>query len=282
MAWNRPTSNTGNATSSSRPSGRGKMPRLRKGLIAGAIVVALGSATLWFFSSQSQTSNPKPQTSTSLIKEVAPAKVPKRQTDAPSTQTVPVKPTKAAVPQEVVKSVETNASGFIVENVIQANGRPLIRVKEPPSVWECETDRIIASAVMCNEWQEIPPFPPMDKGDEVAFRESLSKPIKVLETDTEEVRALKFLVSEAREVIKERIDGGETFVEILEDHRKLFNENTQIRAKAVNELLEIKRSGDAEGARKYEITINAAFSQMGIDPIDGSDDDQTQGDGADK
>ena len=49
MAWNKPTSNTVDATSSSRPSGRGKMPRLRRGLLAGAIVVLGAGLAAWLF-----------------------------------------------------------------------------------------------------------------------------------------------------------------------------------------------------------------------------------------
>ena len=271
MAWNRPTSNTGNATSSSRPSGRGKMPRLRRGLLAGVIVVLGAGLAAWLLTNGEAASSPLQKKDRGLIREVAPATVPKKQSDSTSTQTVPVKPAKTAVPQEVVKSVETNASGFIVENVIQANGRPLIRVKEPPSIWESETDRVIASFVSLREGQQIPPFPPFDANDEAKFLASLEKPIKILETDSEEIKVKKLLVSEAREAIKERMDAGESFRSILEDHRSLFNENGNIRAKAANELLEIKRSGDAEGARRYEIMINAALSQMGISPIGGND-----------
>lgn len=74
MAWNRPTSNTGNATSSSRPSGRGKMPRLRRGLIAGVIVVLGAGLAAWLLMTGEATSSSLQKKDRGLIEEAQPAK----------------------------------------------------------------------------------------------------------------------------------------------------------------------------------------------------------------
>lgn len=83
---------------------------------------------------------------------------------------------------------------------------------------------------------------------------------------------MKTLVAEARETIKERMDAGETFVEIMEDHRNLFNDNQKIRNKAYNEWQAILRSGDEDGAKRYLEVMNLALSQMGIDALDANED----------
>ena len=73
MAWNRPTSNAVGATSSSRPSGRGKMPRLRRGLIAGAIVVLGAGLAAWLLTNGEAASSPLQKKDRGLIKEAASA-----------------------------------------------------------------------------------------------------------------------------------------------------------------------------------------------------------------
>ena len=99
------------------------------------------------------------------------------------------------------------------------------------------------------------------------FRASLSIPIEILPDDSDKVVAMKKIVASAREEIKELMAKGEHFCDIVNDHHKLCSENGKIRSDAILELAEIKRSGDAEGAREYSIKMNAAFSQMGIAPI---------------
>lgn len=82
MAWNRPTSNTGNATSSSRPSGRGKMPRLRRGLLAGVIVVLGAGLAAWLLTNREATSASLQKKKRGRIREVTPAAAPKCKQEA--------------------------------------------------------------------------------------------------------------------------------------------------------------------------------------------------------
>ena len=97
----------------------------------------------------------------------------------------------------------------------------------------------------------------------------------VQETDDDKTAALKRIVTSARAEMKERLDAGEHFCDVMNDFRELTNENGKIRTDAILELNKIRASGDEEGAHKYEVVMNAAFSQMGIEPIgEGSDEDK--------
>ena len=77
MAWNRPTSNTVDATSSSRPAGRGRKPGLKHGILAGAIIVVLGALCCFIFSGNETRQDAASTKGRGLIKEVAPAAAPK-------------------------------------------------------------------------------------------------------------------------------------------------------------------------------------------------------------
>ncbi|MBR1870890.1 MAG: hypothetical protein IJ802_03600, partial [Kiritimatiellae bacterium] len=167
-----------------------------------------------------------------------------------------------------VLSVQTNSAGYIVERVVDASGKKRLRVKEPPSMWEFATDRLISAALQTPDDQELPPWPPMDETDEEMFLRSLETPMKYLPTDTEEERRIKRLVELAREDIRERIEDGMSFAEVLHEHRVLANENGKMRLGIMKEYREILASGDGEGAERFRIAMNEALAKIGIREIE--------------
>lgn len=148
------------------------------------------------------------------------------------------------------------------------NGHKTIHVKEPPSIWRNDTDGLIASVLQAREGVEMPPLPPMGSAAQKRFLKSLETPIVVSPDDPPEVKAVKKIVSSAREEIKVRIDGGENFCDILEDHRSLRNENCRIRQDAVRELNRIRKTGSADDVSVYTIAVNNMFKKMGIKPLE--------------
>lgn len=269
MAWNRPTSSTVDATSSSRSAGRGRIPRLCKGLIAGLVIVALGAAYIFLFSGGDAEPGPKVEKPVAqkpkAVREVKPAPKP-----AVEKQVEVAEKPAEKYPGERIVEVLTNGS-YIIEVTVNAEGRRTKHVIEPPSPWKYSTDSVLATALQCAKGGSMPPWPSMGIGMDKEFRKSLNDPIVVLETDDERTAALKQIVSSARAEIKERLDAGEHFCDVINDFRELTNENGKIRADAILELKKIRDSGDEESARKYEVIMNAAFSQMGIDPIGGGE-----------
>lgn len=271
MAWNRPTSNTGNATSSSRPAGRGKMPRLRKGLIAGVIVVALGSAALWFFFSEPQTSTPKPRTAPSLIKSVKPAVAPTNTVETVQTnQIVPVAVLKTEkYPGERIIECHTNSSGIVLETTVDAQGRMTCHVIEPPPIWNHAADELLATVISTPPGREMPPLPDLSSLTDKEFLSACINPIKILPGDSEETKMLKMAVKEARKEIKERVLAGEHFRDILTEQHRLVNDNFEMRSTVSREYLKLVKEGDAEMASEYLRKANRVLEKMGLTPLRG-------------
>ena len=99
------------------------------------------------------------------------------------------------------------------------------------------------------------------------FMASLDKPIEILDTDSEAVRAVKQRVIDARAEVKALMEKGLSFQEIMREHQGLVNDNASIRTKAMIEARAILEGGDQEGAETYIRTMNHAFAEMGIEPI---------------
>ena len=112
------------------------------------------------------------------------------------------------------------------------------------------------------------PPPPVPGADiEQQFRESLSQKIEILDTDSDDVRALKRTVIESRAEMKRLIDSGLSFAEVVREHEKLASENAAVRREMMGELNRLIESGDMEGAIAYRKRINEALGQMGIAPL---------------
>lgn len=167
-------------------------------------------------------------------------------------------------------SFKTNAGLGMVTRVYKTADGKTHKVYRPAykPLFKHGTDQVLAM-VLGGTTGHIPPL--MIRGGaamDEQFRRSLKDPIVINETDSERVKARKRQVIEARETIKELMDGGAHFSDILADHRRVFNENVDIRAAAMRELNAIHEQGDAEGERAYRLKVDTALSQMGIAPLD--------------
>ena len=258
MAWNKPTAEN------RQP--KAKKPSAMRGVIAGLVVVALGAGIVaWLFRSGEAESRPLHENTPTKIKTVEPAAAPKKAEPEPEKPAEVVGKPKEKYPGEKIVEVSTN-SGYVIEVSVDANGR-MTRHVLTTSPWEFSSDGLLAMVLASSGNGEMPPLPAIGPEMDEEFKRSLKKPIEILPTDSDEVVAMKKIVMSAREEMKELLKEGGHFSDILIDHHKLLNENGKIRSDAMRELYELKKSGDAEGAHKYEVMINAAFSQMGIEPI---------------
>ena len=153
-----------------------------------------------------------------------------------------------------VKSAETNAEDAAAKKDAK------------PPVFNNASDQVLAMAVGGAPGQDIPPLP-LSKGIEEDFKNSLTNKIEILPTDDERVKALKQAVIETRAQMKEMVDKGYSVEEVLNQHQKMLAANAKARRDAIVELRGILESGDAAAAEHYVNVMNAAFQQVGIEPI---------------
>lgn len=263
MAWNQPTSDS--TASHNEPK---SSPSMARGIIAGAVVAVLAAVCVFVFMYKGE--KPvvdKAEKKSTKIKAVAPAAAPKNRTEKAVEVVKDKKIEVEKYPGEKIISSVTNSSGYIMDLTIDASGKKRKHVYEKPSIWKTPTDELLAVALLTPEGQDLPPWPNMRPEMDKDFIRALETPIEELPTDDENVIAMKRVMISAREEIKNRLENGEHFCDILTEHRELANENGKIRADAVCEYSRILREGDEEGARKYLNVMNAAFSQMGIRDI---------------
>ena len=260
MSWNKPSSVPQSPPKKSAP------PSLKRGLLAGLLVVALGALGLYLFSSGEATSSSLQKKDRGRIKEVTPAAAPK--------------PAATQVVEKVVRadsyakygtpiSCKTNAAlGKICTVYRDAEGKThkVYRPSRPP-IFKHGTDQLLAMALCGSENRSMPPLPISGNLDK-RFLDSLKDPIEIGPDDSPEIAARKQTVIDARARMKELMDAGGSFSEILADHQKLFNENVKIRSDAARELQRIVDDGDTEGTRQYLLKVNLALQQMGIKELD--------------
>ena len=252
-----------------------KMPV--RGLVALAIVV-VGGVLVWWWVVGSRASVPDvPEVADipSRIKEQRPAAValkcdPSNAGERPRGTHDSAEPTTAVPPhKQIVEmiSVITNADGSVLERYRTADGKTRSRQSAPKPVFDNASDQVIAMAVSgAASGGSMPPMPMMDNADE-AFAKSLEKEIVINDDDSEKIKALKREVMSVREEMRQLIADGQSFTDVMKEHRDMVNRNAELRKEAMRILEEFVESGDADGARECLEKVNAALGEAGIDGI---------------
>lgn len=210
---------------------------------------------------ESDTTVHKP--SDDISDEVSEKQSPTNSTDTAIKVTVPVTKAPPTAPVEEVLSVTTNKSGYIVERVRNPDGTTRRRVRTPPPIFKHGSDQMIAMVLSAPPGQAIPPMPANAVSDK-EFLDSLKEEIEILDTDSDEVKNMKANVIVARNEIKAMMAKGYSAQQVLQEHLDLSNDNAKLRTDALLELKSILESGDRDGARRYAVSMNAAFQQMGV------------------
>lgn len=189
-----------------------------------------------------------------------------KQVGTPLTNTIAIQkwPLNEYRGQKVVDySITTNANGAIQERYKTSDGNTHSIITDSPPVFENSSDQVLAMALSVQQGGELPPLP-IPPTMEKDFLDSLSKPILINEDDSDAVKKLKEDVIAARKDMLELLKSGGSAAEVLQEHRRLLNENTATRNQVIKELRAIIDSGDIKGAEKYVRTMNVALGQMGI------------------
>ena len=271
MAWNRPTSNTVDTTSSSRPAGRGKMPRLRVAhLIAGAaVVVALGALCVWMFSGGETQQDAASTKKRVRIKDVMPSVAP--------TIAVP------AQPQKVVE-IKKVGNGMIMKYV---NGKPAwmyprqdyhgpvhtsgqYRVLSTlEKTFRNKADYQIASLLVRHPGDTRIGDPMYERFFVKDFLRSFKNPAIPEPGDTEEQKALKKAVAEVKGDLKARYDAGEDIAKIMRDADNEFRQLGAYKKELEDQVLELskRKNISAQDIEDYVTAANKMLEARGIRPM---------------
>ena len=271
MAWNRPSPGQ-------KPQQKARPSQLR-GIVAGFVVVVLSVVAYVVFrgGDTSDASADTGKREPGQIKEVKPAAAPARQPVAkPLEQPKPVvedeKPNATnwwkfppGKDGRILTSSKTNGM-YIVEMYKMPDGKMLKKYRySKPSIWKNSTDQLLHLAMSSTPGVAMPPMPFTANGNMTKeFLESLKTPIVINEDDSEEAKAAKERVIEARETAKRLIDEGYTFEQILAETESQNQHDANLRREVVDRIEEMKREGDIDMARKYAEKANEVLRQYGI------------------
>ena len=246
MAWNKPTSNTVGATSSSRSSGRGKMPRLRKGLIAGAaVVVALGALCLWMFSGEEAQQDAASTKERGRIKEVAPAAAPT------NTVSVKSKRNKEQIRNHLIKKIEEKYGTNVPANL----KAPLHYLKNPPQQYfvrrnpheylSHSSERDIASVLMAEPGAFFVIQPEFGESFNQDFINAMLDKIEIKDDDPEEIRKVKQFVTDAKKEIATLVKTeGKKPSELMNEHAAMMFELGRFQNDLEDELNRVRNNPD--------------------------------------
>ena len=264
MAWNKPSAE--NAVTAKIKGGQ-KGVRLGHGLVAAAIVV-IGAAAAWWYLGKDVV--PAPITSHKAprpIREVKPAVVSNRVAST-------VAKTNAA-PRRWPGTRETEGNtGYskIDYGRIETNFIDKAHQRIEDRLFVHTADRKIARLLMVEPGTEIITF---GSGDELyrdfdrKFLRSLKTPIIISKDDTEEEKALKRAVREAKIDMKARLDAGESLEKLMTDTRKQLQEIGLYRKELQAEVQKIARNREITEAdmEDYVKAANTMLEARGSKPI---------------
>lgn len=267
MGWN--GSGGAAATPKAPVKKGGAKPNFGKGIISGLVVCVLALGVLYFMRDAEKPAAKKAEKKPAKIAEVTPAVAP--------TNTVAAVPAKKKYDVEIRKLPHGEIMKYI--NGKQAWAYP----HQDPAVYGAATthldrakltieerifpnvvDRDIAYLLSYEPGDEFGELP--TKGFTQRFLKSLKDPIIVSHTDTEEEKALKRAVNEAKIELKARYDAGEDIEHIIEDTVKTYQDLGQYRAEVDKEIVKLSRDPAVtkEEMQQFIDAANEMLQKKGI------------------
>lgn len=170
----------------------------------------------------------------------------------------------------VEKAPTAGQSDDAVQLEAAADDNSTAATEKKKSVFVNGTDQLIAMATGVPEGCTIPPLPNMTPADTDRFIETLKKPIKIDEKDSDAVKAAKERVQQVREQIAQWMqeEPGKELGAILNEHRDDFNYTTELHNEVKKGLQEYLDANDTEGAKHYLTTMNLALQQAGVPEVE--------------
>ena len=261
MAWNRPSTERAPV----KKKGGGALSSAKGILIGLAVAVSVAALLVWAFSSDEESLGKDAKRETRIAERSAEGRAQRAgKSEKREVRSGERSAESSEHNTEEARSAKSEGSG---EGDAQS---AKVDEKKRRRTFPSGTDELIAMAMSTPPGGQIPPLPDIGRGETKQFIESLKKPIEIAEDDSDSVKAIKQIVQNTREEIAQLMEENPnmSFGDILQEHRKIHNENSDIRGQTISELLKIVEEGDIEGAKKFRTTMNFALQQMGIEEMD--------------
>ena len=242
--WNRGTST---------PKPAPKKPSAMRGVMAGLVVVALAVVCVVVFMGKGEKPVEKVEKGRGRIKEVTPAAAPKAKAKLEPEKTKELPPQRVG---EIRNGYRLLSSGRLhkVKGVIHVGGRGDSLVDR---TFDHGSDRMIAHLLMAEPGGTmVGDSVDIMRGFNEAFAKSLKDEIIIKHDDTDEVRALKQAVIDARSELKQQMALGKSAEEAMIEARDQLHELTLYREDLEKEVL--SHAEDGMSQKDYDDLIGAA------------------------
>lgn len=270
MAWNR-------ADTSSQSAARktaSKSPSAVKGAIAGVVVVAvLGLAAFFIFGGKTERPvvDEVEKVKSKVIAESKTKYTPpaEKQTD-PQPRQNQTKGLYTYLGKAIVSESAVTNGPVIVTTMVAADGEKYQKVgRVTRQIFDTNIDRRIASVISEEPGRRMAPLPPANPNADAEFLKAIQTPIIITKDDSPEDAAMKRAVIDARLQIKDAMDAGEHFNDILAKHHEWHNANIELSAEANDAYSKLVKEGSLEEAKAYKARANEVLEKAGARPISG-------------
>lgn len=187
-----------------------------------------------------------------------------------ATNAVETAPAPVAAPPPPKPAPATNAAGG-PRSPWADKPRRVIRPRPPekPRLFRHNSENLIADMLEVEPGDSLIGELPFDWRFVEDFKRSLEEEIEILPTDSEYERKMKQAVIDTKAELKARMDAGEDVGEIMRAARAELQETGIYRDQLIQELHEIRRSGEwtADEYEKFVSAANAMLASKGAKPI---------------
>ena len=230
MAWNRP--------SESKPVAAKKKGTWQRGLLAGILVVALGSIAVWMMRLPTEDEAREDAKKSHLIKETTPAKTKAQKAETVEQAKKPVQVEQLAAQKPVTNSVPRKLK-------LWEKGIRVPKTKPaPPKRFKYDAEEDIAFFLETEPGETIFGEIPFDHRFIAQLKESFKEPVEIKPEDSEELKQLKKAIQETKDDLQKRMAAGEDIAQLFTDSRHQLIELGNYRRDIINEMMEMAKSDD--------------------------------------
>lgn len=255
MAWNRP--------SESKSVAAKKKGTWQRGLLAGILVVALGSVAVWMMRLPTEDEAREDAKKSRLIKETTPAKTKAQKAETVEQAKKPVQVEQLAAQKPVTNSVPRKLK-------LWEKGIRVPKTKPaPPKRFKYDAEEDIAFFLETEPGETIFGEIPFDHRFIAQLKESFKEPVEIKPDDSEELKQLKKAIQETKDDLQKRMAAGEDIAQLFADSRHQLIELGNYRRDIINEMMEIAKSDDTprEDFEVYVKAVNAMLEKKGCKPF---------------